>query len=250
MFVAIQVSPTRTDRKQQVKVGARARVRDLGLVLLPAVLVIGIHSASLAADSGTITFSLDFPNSAPEHYSMSVQADGNTKYESTGKISLDSDERDNYQTEFSFSDATRARIFQLASQAHYFAGKIDSGNKKLAFTGAKKLVYSDGQKNTSAEYNYSSQPAVQQLTTIFQSVAATLEFGRRLTYFHRYQKLALDDELKRMEDQARRGEITELQAVKPVLQQIYADSSVMNVVRARALRIMDMNPAANAGNRR
>ena len=250
MFVAIQVSPTRTDRKQKVRMGARARLRDLGLVLLPGLLVICIHSASLAADSGTITFSLNFPNSAPEHYSMSVQADGNAKYESTGKISLESDERDNYQTEFSFSDATRARIFQLASQAHYFAGKVDSGNKKLAFTGAKKLAYSDGQKNTSAEYNYSSQPAVQQLTTIFQSVGATLEYGRRLTYFHHYQKLALDDELKRMEDQARRGEITELQAVKPVLQQIYDDSSVMKVVRARALRIMDMNPASSAGNRR
>jgi hypothetical protein len=230
--------------------GARARVRYLRILLLLVLLVFGVSAAGFAADSGTITFSLDFPNSAPEHYSISVQADGNAKYESTGKISLDSDERDNYHTEFSFSDATRARIFQLASQAHYFAGKVDSGKKKLAFTGAKKLAYSDAQKNTSAEYNYSSQPPVQQLTTIFQSVSATLEYGRRLTYFHRYQKLALDDELKRMEDQARRGEITELQAVKPVLQQIYDDSSVMNVVRARALRIMDMNPASSAGNRR
>src|SRR5581483_8393435 len=217
----------------------RARPMELALTL------VCLLSASLwAADSGTITFTLDFPNSAPEHYSIVVQADGNAKYESSGKISPDSDERDTYQTEFRFSDLTRARIFQLASQAHYFSGKADSGNKKLAFTGAKKLLYSDGQKNTSAEYNYSSQPAVQQLTTIFQTVAATLEFGRRLTYFHHYQKLALDDELKRMEDQARRGEITELQAVKPVLQQIYDDSSVMNVVRARALRIMDMNPAS------
>lgn len=229
--------------------GRTARSRNLRLALLPMLLLICVPRA-LTSDSGTITFSLDFPNSAPEHYSMSVQAEGNAKYESTGKISLDSDERDDYQTEFNFSDATRARIFQLASQAHYFAGKIDSGNKKLAFTGAKKLAYSDGQKNTAAEYNYSTVPAVQQLTTIFQSVAGTLEYGRRLTYFHRYQKLALDDELKRMEDQARRGEITELQAVKPVLQQIYDDSSVMNVVRARALRIMDINAAASAGNRR
>jgi hypothetical protein len=246
------MSPTKADRKQPatVMMGAAARARHRHLVLLPLFFLFFISPATLASDAGTITFSLDFPNSAPERYSISVQGDGNAKYESTGKISLDSDERDNYQTEFSFSDATRVRIFQLASQAHYFAGKVDSGNKKLAFTGAKKLAYSDGQKNTSAEYNYSSQPPVQQLTTIFQTVAATLEFGRRLTYFHRYQKLALDDELKRMEDQARRGEITELQAVKPVLQQIYDDSSVMNVVRARALRIMDMNPAASAGNRR
>ena len=200
-----------------------------------------------AADPATVTFSLDFPNSSPEHYSFSVESDGHAKYESSGKISADSDERSTYETEFSFSDAARARIFQLAAQAHYFSGKIDSGNKKLAFTGAKKLTYKDGQRNSAAEYNFSAVPAVQQLTALFQGVGATLEYGRRLTYFHHYQKLALDDELKRMEDQARRGDLAELQAVKPVLQDIYDDSSVINVVRARALRIMEMKPAALPG---
>ena len=67
-----------------------------------------------------------------------------------------------------------------------------------------------------------------------------MEFGRRLTYFHRYQKLALDDELKRMEEQAKRGQLAELQAVSPVLQDIYDDSSVINVVRARARHIQEM----------
>ena len=195
-----------------------------------------------AADPATITFSLDFPNSSPEHYSIAIESDGHAHYESSGKISADSDVRDDYQTDFTFSDPTRARIFGLAAQAHYFSGKVDSGNKKLAFTGAKKLLYKDGQRNSSADYNYSQQPAVQQLTTLFQSVSATLEFGRRLTYFHRYQKLALDDELKLMEDQAKRGDLAELQAVTPVLQHIYEDASVMNVVRARALRIMEMKP--------
>src|SRR5207245_782914 len=78
----------------------------------------------------------------------------------------------------------------------------------------------------------------QQLTALFQNISATLEFGRRLAHFHRYQKLALDDELKRMEDQMRAGDLIELQAVKPILQDIYDDSSVMNVVRARAQRLM------------
>jgi hypothetical protein len=221
----------------------RAPVVELALVL------VCLFSAPLwGADSGVITFTLDFPNSAPEHYFISVQADGDAKYESSGKISPDSDERDTYQTEFRFSDLTRDRIFRMAAQAHYFSGKVDSGNKKLAFTGAKKLSYSDGQRNTSAEYNYSSVAPVQQLTTLFQSISTTLEYGRRLTYFHRYQKLALDGELKQMEDQARRGELSELQAVKPVLQKIYDDSSVINGARARALRIMDMNSSPTARN--
>lgn len=203
----------------------------LAIALLPAA----------ALDPATVKFSLDFPNSSPEHYSISVQSDGSVHYESFGKISPDSDDRDSYQTDFKFSEATRARIFDLAAQSHYFSGKIDSGNKKLAFTGSKKLVYSDSQHNSSADYNFSTIPAVQQLTTLFQAVASTLEFGHRLSYDHRYQKLALDDELKHMEDQARRGDLMEIQAVHPVLQEIFDDSSVINVVRARAHRIIEMS---------
>jgi hypothetical protein len=195
---------------------------------------------SPAADPATITFSLDFPNSNPERYSIVAPSDGHAHYECSGKIAEDSDDRETYETEFTFSDATRAKIFALAAQAHYFSGKIDSGNRKIAFTGAKKLSYKDGQHESTAAYNYSTLPVVQQLTALFQEVASTLEFGRRLAHYHRYQKLALDDELKRMEDQAIRGELIELQAVKPVLQEIHDDSSVINVVRARAQRIMEM----------
>src|SRR5580765_5284569 len=220
------------------------RMRNRFLRRSPSLVLFLLLSISLcnAADPATITFSLDFPNSSPEHYSVAVQSDGHAHYESSGKISADSDARDDYQTDFIFSDATRVRIFELAAQAHFFSGKVDSGNKKIAFTGAKKLIYKDGQRNSSADYNYSQQQPVQQLTSLFQSVASTLEFGRRLTYFHRYQKLALDDELKRMEDQAKRGELAEVQAVTPVLQEIYEDNSVINVVRARARRIIEMKP--------
>jgi hypothetical protein len=87
-------------------------------------------------------------------------------------------------------------------------------------------------------------PAVQQLTGIFQSLASTLDYGRRLAYYHHYQKLALDEELKRMEAQARNSELIELQAVQPALQQIYEDTSVMNVVRARAERLIEMSKNA------
>jgi hypothetical protein len=217
------------------------RIRSLQLWPLLVFALLSV-APSIAADPAIVTFSLDFPNSSPEHYSIVVQSDGHDHYESSGKISVDSDARDDYQTDFTLSDTTRSHIFELAAQAHYFSGKVDSGNKRLAFTGAKKLVYRDGQRSSSADYNYSQQPAVQQLTTLFQSLAATLEFGRRMTYFHRYQKLALDDELKRMEDQAKRGDLVELQAVSPVLKEIYEDTSVINVVRARSRRIMELQP--------
>lgn len=228
----------------KVRTGAGRAGRWQRIGFFAGFLAVLCSLSARAAEPSTITFSLNFPASDPERYTITVQSDGHASYECSAKISSESDERENYQTEFSFSEATRARIFELAAQAHYFSGKVDSGNRKLAFTGAKKLTYKDGQREATAAYNFSSVPAVQQLTTLFQSMGATLEFGRRLAYYHRYQKLALDDELKQMEDEMKRGDLIELQAVKPVLQEIYDDGSVLNLVRVRAQRLMETGNGA------
>jgi hypothetical protein len=79
---------------------------------------------------------------------------------------------------------------------------------------------------------------VQELTALFQNISTTLEFGRRLDYYHHYQKLALEEELKRMEEMVREKSLDEVQAVAPILQQIVADQSVINVTRARARRLL------------
>jgi hypothetical protein len=203
-------------------------------------------SLAWAGDAAKITFSLDFPGSQPERYSIAVDAQGKSRFECSARISAESDDRENYELKFEITPENRTRIFDLAAQAHYFSGKVDSGNRKLAFTGAKKLVYEDGERNSSATYNYSSVAPVSQLTALFQRMASTLDYGRRLTYFHRYQKLALDDELKRMESQAKSNELSELQAIEPVLQAIIDDSSVINVVRSRAQRIVEMGKAGDS----
>jgi len=72
-----------------------------------------------------------------------------------------------------------------------------------------------------------------------QSLSSTLEFGHRLQYDRQYQKLALDDELKRMEEIARANELVEVTAIQPILDQIIADQSVINITRARAQRLLE-----------
>ena len=98
----------------------------------------------------------------------------------------------------------------------------------------KTLTYDDGSKPVSASFNYSNQVPVQELTRLFQDMSSTLEFARRLNFYYRYQKLALDAELKRMEELAKGNGLAELQAAEPILRQIADDPSVINVVRARA----------------
>jgi hypothetical protein len=201
-------------------------------------LVLGLSVFVRAQEAAVVTFTLDFPGSEPSHYSISVSSDGHSSYDSDGKLSPDS-EADPFHLDFSVSPATTNAIFDLAKRARYFQGEIDSKKRGLASTGAKTLTYKDAERSATAAYNYSPIAAVQQVTQLFQNLSTTLEYGRRLQYFHRYQKLALDEELKHMEEMANQNSLEELAAVAPILQRIANDSSVINPVRARAQRMIE-----------
>ena len=186
----------------------------------------------------TISFTLDFPGSDPDHYSLKVDSRGHARYESTAKISSDSEEHDSFQLDFDLSPVTRTKIFDLAARAKYFQEQPDSRKHRVASTGKKTLTYKDTAKNGQISFDYSPNPAVQELTTVFQNMSGTLEFGRRLSYDYRYQKLALDQELKRMEELVNEHSLYEVQAIAQILRQIADDPSVINVVRARAQRLV------------
>jgi hypothetical protein len=196
-------------------------------------------SQTEAQAPAVITFTIDFPTSQPEHYSIRVQSDGAARYQSSGRLSPDSDETDSFDLDFRVGADTRQKIFELAAKAGYFQKDVDSNHKNLAFTGKKTLAYKDAQRSGESTYNYSPQPAVQDLTNLMQSLSATLEFGHRLQYDRHYQKLALDQEFKRMEELSRSSELIEVAAIQPILAQIIADPSVINVTRARAQRLLD-----------
>ncbi len=219
----------------------------MGILALAAASVLSMaqRASNDEPASAVVEFTMDFPQSNPEHYSIAVDAAGHASYECTGKVVEDSED-ETYRAEFEVSAGNRERIFEWTRQAQYFSVKIDSGNSKLAFTGTKELSYRDGKRSNTARYNYSNLEPVRQLTALFQSMAGTLDYGWRLAYYHRYQKLALDDELKRMEAQAKNNELSEIQGVVPALREILEDASVMNVVRARAKELMQM-AAGTAG---
>ena len=199
------------------------------------------QQAAQTKERPTVTFTCDFPGSEPDHYFLSIASDGAASYDSTGKLTKDSEDGDPYRFDFVASEATRERVFDLAKKAGYFEGKIDSGNKKLAPMGMKTLTYTDLQRSTHTVYNYSPVPAVEELTRLFQGMAMTLEFKRRLEYEYHYQKLALDEELKRMEEMKQAGSLTEIAAVVPILQKIANDPALINVARTRAQRLMNGN---------
>ncbi len=208
-------------------------------LLIASLLVLSTPAVSQSDAAAVVTFTLDFPSSQPEHYSIRIPSDGEARYQSSGRVSADSDESDSFDLNFTLTAETRQKIFDLAAKAGYFQKHVDSHRKGLAFTGKKTLGYKDAQRTGESTYNFSLIPAVQELTTLLQSLSATLECGHRLQYDRRYQKLALDEELKRMEALAHNNELVEVTAIQPILDQIVADPSVINVTRARAQRLLE-----------
>jgi hypothetical protein len=209
-----------------------------------------IPAHSQAEAPAVVTFTLDFPTSEPEHYSIRVQSDGSGRYQSSGRLSADpagtdspdndnDNNNDSFDLDFTLAAGTRQKIFQLAAKADYFQKDVDSHHKSLAFTGKKTLGYKDARRSGESTYNYSTKPAVQDLTSLMQSLSTTFEFGHRLQYDRHYQKLALDEELKNMEELARANQLIEVTAIQPILDQIIADPSVINVTRARAQRLLE-----------
>jgi hypothetical protein len=229
-----------------VRLQSFSRLRNWRLLTLVFALACLLLPAMAQQPAPTVTFTYDFPGSDPDHYVISVSESGGSSYESDGKLNAEAETGDPFHFDFNLSQPARTRIFDLAKQAHYFEGEVDSKKKNLAFTGTKTLTYKDAQKSTRASYNYSTVPPVQEITTLLQSLSTTLEFGHRLDYYLRYQKLALDEELKRMEEQSNRGGgIEEISSVAPVLQKIADDPSVINVVRARAERLLQLAAKGN-----
>ena len=237
-------------------------LRSFQIVCLLIVLSIVFSSTSAHSQAeapAVVNFSLDFPTSQPEHYSIRVQSDGSGRYQSSGRLSADPDETDSHDNDsndndshdndshnngsfdldFTLAAETRQKIFQLAAKAGYFQKDVNSHHKSLAFTGKKTLGYKDARRSGESTYNYSTKPAVQDLTSLMQSLSTTLEFGHRLQYDQHYQKLALDEELKGMEELARANQLIGVTAIRPILDQIIADPSVINVTRARAQRLLE-----------
>ena len=186
----------------------------------------------------TVSFNFALEGASPGHYSISVDDTGKAAYRAD-QLPPDGTPGEPYLLKFELSPATTMRIFEAARQANYFQGDFEFKGRRLANMGAKTLSYSDGAKQYQASYNYSQNPAILQLTDIFEHLSATLEFGRRLAYEHKYDRLGLEAELESMTDQEKHGNLTDVQVDAPILQAIADDSAVMNISRHRAQALLN-----------
>jgi hypothetical protein len=204
--------------------------------------VLTFFSAALNAQAPPATplvsFNLDASIVPPTHFSITVASDGSTTYESTDTQKKESDSLDPYQLKFTMSEPTLKKIFALTEAANHFHGDF-AFKGKTAHTGTKTLRYTDQNLDLKQTYEWSQDPSIQQLTTIFEGISLVQESARRLRFLRRFDKLSVDAELKGLERLSDDDEAFELHTIAPLLQTIANDVTLLKAARERSRRLLE-----------
>ncbi len=176
-------------------------------------------------------------------YTITVDDAGKAHFEGVGSP-IESGDSDTFSQDFTVSDGNRQKIFDLAKKANFFQGELEAKQKNIAKTGQKTLEFhgtspgGGAAVQSSAIYNYSSNADVQELTRFFQAVAMTVDFGRKLAFQYRYDKLGLDARLYSLQEMQASHFAEELQAIEPILQKIANDPNMMHINRVTAKQLL------------
>jgi len=137
------------------------------------------------------------------------------------------------------SKGTTAQIFATARGEKYFTIGCEDTRNKVAFQGTKQLSYRGSDGNGSCIYNWSKIVSIQKLTGVLESIAFTLEVGRRLEVEHQHDRLALDSELGALAEAVKGGQASEIENIRPILQAIIEDQATMDRAKSRAQKLLD-----------
>jgi hypothetical protein len=209
------------------------------LLILAAPLALSGQDTQQNPIRPTITFDRVWEAYKPQNVTITVQSTGSARYVSRNPFTPPEPGADpDYTLDFTLSSRSQQKLFREAREANYFDGDFSFKKHVVASTGKKTLTYSDPVRHFSTTYDYSDNKAIEEITNLFSGISNTIEHGRKLAYLHRFDKLGLEDELKAMEDAAESHNLAELQIIRPTLESIAQDSTILNIARQRAKRLV------------
>jgi hypothetical protein len=176
----------------------------------------------------------------PSYYSLAIDSTGTATYQSA-PASIEQTGVP-YMVEFRVSDRTRRMAFNVTRQLDFFRERAGESLSSAQDNSVRTLTYHDSQFHNQVTYSSSPDSAIEELTSVFEDISETLEFGRRLAYFHEHDRSALDGELDRLQTRADRRTLRELAVIAPVLRSIALDSRIESVPRHKAEALLNGQP--------
>ena len=120
-------------------------------------------------------------------------------------------------------------------QAH----RCESHRSGIAQTGQKTLQFHGNGVAAECTFNYSQDDRLNAAAMTFEAIAQTMEYGDRLRYKLRFDRLGLDAEIDGLTSAVTEGMAIEVGNIAPVLQAIANDDRVMDRVRRKATHLLE-----------
>jgi hypothetical protein len=186
----------------------------------------------------TVIFNAVRWNADPAYYSIAIDATGTATYLSAPE-GLDQTGTP-YTTEFQVSDRTRRIVLNLAQKLNYFAGSYGELQSSPETHNVYTLAYRYGSVNNQYTYSTSSDADIEELTSVFEELSQTFEFGRKLSDDELHNRRAVGPQLDAMKAKADRHALRDLPALVPILRNLAADTSVDAAARKQASSLIKL----------
>lgn len=208
------------------------------LALLAAVLVVPVF-----ADPGPV-LRVDFsnPGLAPSTWSLVLHPDGSAHFHSergnAAAAAPNVIEPKTVDRDVQLSRDFATRVFETVRHHNLLRNASCESYLKVAFQGLKKLHYSGPDGEGGCEFNYSKDREIQALGDSLVAVASTIVEGAHVELLLQYDPLGLDSALAYIQEGARDGRLQQVCVLRPLLERLQADESVMERVRRRAQALL------------
>jgi len=222
--------------------------RSLVLTVLMGASQAGAPTVSPAG--ATIVYHFDRPGIPVPSYTYTVHEDGSGTFHAKvepvhaqGAAAATPAEMTETTVPIVLTAATTAKLFQEVRGTDHFRNRCESKAKNVADTGSKTIEYDGPDGHASCTYNYTENKALQSVTDTFAGITDTLEFGRRMEYDHRYDRLGLDAEMTALVAAVKDKSVLEVQTIAPTLRSIAMDGALIERVRVAAGKLLQMDAA-------
>lgn len=189
--------------------------------------------AAPPSDGPTLIYRKVFKFSSPEFIEIKVWQNGSAQYDIR---QLDDAAEPQH---FEVSPALAAKLFEMAATLKNFNGVELDVKRRLANLGEKTLRYESSGQAHEVKYNYTLDPTAQQLQVTFEGLGRQQEHLQILQHRARFDRLGVNDALLRFEVDLNKKSIPEPERLIPALEQIAADSRIVEIARQRARALME-----------
>ena len=180
----------------------------------------------------TLVFTAVSWSAEPSYYSIAIDSTGTATYQSApetvGRTGVP------YTLEFHVTDRTRRAVFNLARNMDFLREvppvSLGAPENSVVHT----MTYVDPGFRNQITYSSSTDPNLEEITSILEEISETLEFGRRLTYSYEHDRSALGRELNSAPTSSPHYRPRELHSLTPALSRIAADPALSAEIRSRA----------------